>query len=191
MRAKRRIRDARIPFAMPQRADLDAWLPSVLEAIYGAFAIDWQFQPDGEPIDSLSAEALHLALVLAEILPDDPEVLGLAALMCLSEARRAARRTVDGPWTRLRDEPCIVPGAARAVTRCFGRVGGDRCGRCGNRRATSSAAGPRRDDRDRAIPAGLGRPRVHLLASADESEAAEHAYRRAVDLTADSGSSDT
>ncbi|RUP06542.1 MAG: RNA polymerase subunit sigma-70 [Mycobacterium sp.] len=117
VRAKRRIRDAGIPFATPQRADLDVRLPAVLEAVYGAFAIDWQLQPDGEPIESLSAEALHLALILAELLPDDPEVLGLAALICLSEARRAARRTGDGEFvplneqdSRLWDEALIARG---------------------------------------------------------------------------------
>ena len=63
----------------------------MLEAVYGAYAIDWQLAPQGAPIESLSAEALHLALVLAELLPDEPEVLGLAALVCLSEARRPAQ----------------------------------------------------------------------------------------------------
>ena len=75
-------------------------LPAVLEAVYGAYAIDWQLAPQGAPIESLSAEALHLALVLAELLPDEPEVLGLAALVCLSEARRPARRTPDGASSR-------------------------------------------------------------------------------------------
>ena len=96
VRAKKRIRDAGIPFALPERDDLAERLPSVLEAVYGAYAIDWQLAPQGAPIESLSAEALHLALVLAELLPDEPEVLGLAALVCLSEARRPARRTADG-----------------------------------------------------------------------------------------------
>ena len=59
----------------------------MLEAVYGAYAIDWQLGGQGAPIETLSAEALHLALVLAELLPDEPEVLGLAALVCLSEAR--------------------------------------------------------------------------------------------------------
>ena len=95
VRAKKRIRDARIPFVLPEREDLAERLPAVLEAVYGAYAIDWQLAPDGAPIESLSAEALHLARVLAEVLPDEPEVLGLAALMCLSEARRPARRTSD------------------------------------------------------------------------------------------------
>lgn len=83
VRAKRRIRDARIPFVLPERADLDERLPAVLEAVYGAYAIDWLAA--GVAIESLSAEALHLALVLAELLPDEPEGLGLAALVCLSE----------------------------------------------------------------------------------------------------------
>jgi RNA polymerase sigma-70 factor (ECF subfamily) len=76
----------------------------VLEATYGAYAIDWQVAPQGAPIESLSAEALHLALVLAELLPDEPEVLGLAALVCLSEARRPARRTADGAFVPLAEQ---------------------------------------------------------------------------------------
>jgi predicted RNA polymerase sigma factor len=96
VRAKRRIRDAGIPFVLPERCDLARRLAAVMEAVYGAYAIDWQLAGEGAPIESLSAEALHLALVLADLLPEEPEVLGLAALMCLSEARRPARRTTDG-----------------------------------------------------------------------------------------------
>lgn len=238
VRAKRRIRDARIPFAMPQRADLDARLPSVLEAVYGAFAIDWQFPPDGEPIESLSAEALHLALVLAELLPDDPEVLGLAALMCLSEARRAARRTGDGEFvpldeqdSRLWDESLIARGedllhrahgagrpgryqyeaaiqsahCARARDGSVDRVALRALYRALVRLAPSLGAsvalavidaevdGPQAGLRaldamsatERFQPAWAAR--AHLLAAAGESEAAAHAYRRAVELTTDAG----
>ena len=99
VRAKRRIRDARIPFVLPGRGDLDERLPAVLEAVYGAYAIDWQAA--GPAVESLSAEAVHLALVLVELLPDEPEALGLAALVCLSESRRAARRTGDGVFVPL------------------------------------------------------------------------------------------
>jgi RNA polymerase sigma-70 factor (ECF subfamily) len=119
VRAKKRIRDAGIPFALPERDDLAERLPAVLEAVYGAYAIDWQLAPRGAPIESLSAEALHLALVLAELLPDEPEVLGLAALVCLSEARGPARRTADGGFipldeqdTKLWDEVLMARGEA-------------------------------------------------------------------------------
>jgi RNA polymerase sigma-70 factor (ECF subfamily) len=119
VRAKKRIRDAGIPFQLPERDDLAQRLPAVLEAVYGAYSIDWQLASQGAPIESLSAEALHLALVLAELLPDEPEVLGLAALVCLSEARRPARRTADGGFvplddqdTRLWDSALIARGEA-------------------------------------------------------------------------------
>ena len=103
VRAKKRIRDAGIGFVLPERDDLAARLPAVLEAVYGAYAIDWQLTPQAAPIETLSAEALHLALVLAELVPDEPEVLGLAALVCLSEARRTARR-VDGRFVPLDEQ---------------------------------------------------------------------------------------
>jgi RNA polymerase sigma-70 factor (ECF subfamily) len=104
VRAKNRIRDAGIPFVLPEREHLAERLPAVLEAVYGAYAIDWQLLPQGAQIESLSAEALHLALVLAELLPDEPEVLGLAALLCLSEARRPGRRTADGSFVPLDEQ---------------------------------------------------------------------------------------
>jgi RNA polymerase sigma-70 factor (ECF subfamily) len=129
VRAKRRIRDARIPFVLPGRADLDERLPAVLEAVYGAYAIGWQTA--GAAIESLSAEALHLALVLAALLPDEPEALGLAALVCLSESRRAARRTGDGAFVPLDDQdtqlwdPALIARGEALLHRAhgFGRPG--------------------------------------------------------------------
>jgi RNA polymerase sigma-70 factor, ECF subfamily len=104
VRAKKRIRDTGIPFELPDREQLAERLPAVLEAVYGAYAIDWQLVPQGSPVESLSAEAVHLALVLADLLPDEPEVLGLAALVCLSEARRPARRAGDGCFVPLEEQ---------------------------------------------------------------------------------------
>ncbi|HZC09939.1 MAG TPA: DUF6596 domain-containing protein [Mycobacterium sp.] len=129
VRAKRRIRYARIPFVLPGRADLDERLPAVLEAVYGAYAIDWQ--SEDVAIESLSGEALHLALVLVELLPDEPEALGLAALVCLSESRRAARTTGDGAFVPLDDQdpalwdPALIARGEALLQRAhgFGRPG--------------------------------------------------------------------
>ena len=110
VRAKRRIRVARIPFVMPERPDLAERLPAVLEAVYGAYAIDWPGH--GGPVESLSGEALHLATVLTELLPDEPEVLGLAALVSFSEARRRARRTPTGRFVPLDDQDARLWDAA-------------------------------------------------------------------------------
>ena len=82
-RAKRRIKDAKIPLRVPDRPTLSSRLPAVLEAIYGAYAIGWR-----EP---LATEAQDLAATLAALLPDEPEALGLAALTTLSASRSAAR----------------------------------------------------------------------------------------------------
>jgi predicted RNA polymerase sigma factor len=95
VRAKRRIRDARIPFAIPERSQMTARLTPVLEAIYGAYAIDFPLVGGTELRESLDVESLYLASMLAELLPDEPEALGLAALISLSLARRAAHETSE------------------------------------------------------------------------------------------------
>ena len=93
VRAKRRIRDARIPFVVPERAPVDGRLAAVLEAIYGAYAIEYPLVAGETQRESLSHEALYLARLLAELMPSEPEVLGLAALLALSLARRSAMQS--------------------------------------------------------------------------------------------------
>ena len=116
VRAKKRIKAAGIPFRIPDRADLPARMNSVLEAVYGAYVIDWATGPqrrrqpsaappsDALPSDALPSEALHLAEVLATLVPGDPEARGLAALIELSAARAPARLDADGRFVPLADQ---------------------------------------------------------------------------------------
>lgn len=101
VRAKRRIRDAGIPFRIPTRADMPARLPAVLEAVYGAYAIGWLDQGD-EPRESLADEARWLAVLTASLLADEPEAWGLAALLTYAQSRAPAR--VGTPWPALDDQ---------------------------------------------------------------------------------------
>lgn len=95
VRAKRRILSTRIPFVVPDRTAMPERLPFVLEAIYGAYAIDWQ-QVSGTTVrESTAGEALFLAETLATLLDDEPEALGLAALLSLSLARTGAGGSTD------------------------------------------------------------------------------------------------
>jgi len=98
VRAKRRIREAGVPFHRPDRGDLPARTDAVLEAVYGAYVIDWGTGPQDRVLPS---EALHLAEVLAALLPDDAEARGLAALVQLSAARAPARLDAEGRFVPL------------------------------------------------------------------------------------------
>jgi predicted RNA polymerase sigma factor len=134
VRAKRRIRDAGIPFAVPDRTHLSTRLGSVLEAIYGCFAIDWQGSSAPTVRESVAGEAHYLAVTLARLLPDEPETWGLAALITLSLARTPSRSATSfvpldeqdaGAWSR----PLIDEGTDYLRRAVAARAGGRGIGR--------------------------------------------------------------
>jgi RNA polymerase sigma-70 factor (ECF subfamily) len=105
VRAKNKIRQAGIPFRIPEREELRERLETVLDAIYAAFAEGWS---DAAGTDvarrNLAEEAIFLGRVVTELLPDDPEAMGLLALMLYAEARRRARRDADGEYVPLGEQ---------------------------------------------------------------------------------------
>lgn len=98
VRAKRRIRDTGIPFRVPNREELPQRLPPVLEAIYGAYAIDWLDQHDCIR-ESIAEEARWLAVLTARLLDTEPEAWGLASLLTFAQSRAPAR--TGTPWPPL------------------------------------------------------------------------------------------
>lgn len=101
VRAKHRIRDTGIPLRTPARDEMPARLPTVLEAIYGAYAIDWLDQHE-RMRDSLADEARWLAVITASLLESEPEAWGLAALLTFAQSRAPAR--VGRPWPPLNEQ---------------------------------------------------------------------------------------
>ena len=105
VRAKHKIREAGIPFRVPEREELAGRLDTVLDAIYAAFAEGWA-DPEGADVArrDLAEEAIFLARVIGGLLPQEPEVLGLLALMLYAEARRRARRTAEDEFVPLAEQ---------------------------------------------------------------------------------------
>jgi RNA polymerase sigma-70 factor (ECF subfamily) len=105
VRAKGKIRDARIPYRIPNEADLPDRLRAVLAVVYLVFNEGYTASSGDRLIrEDLCSEAIRLGRVLAELMPDEPEVMGLLALMLLVESRRATRTTPDGDLVLLADQ---------------------------------------------------------------------------------------
>ncbi len=105
VRAKTKIREAGIPFRIPERDELQDRLESVLDSIYAGFAEGWADATGTDPARrELAGEAIFLGKLLTQLLPDEPEAWGLLALMLYAEARRPARRTAEGEFVPLRSQ---------------------------------------------------------------------------------------
>ncbi|HYH53386.1 MAG TPA: RNA polymerase sigma factor [Solirubrobacterales bacterium] len=124
VRAKKALREAKVPFEVPRGAELDERLPSVLEVIYLVFNEGYAASGGEEWVRTdLCEEALRLGRILAELAPREPEVHGLVALMEIQASRNAARRGPDGEPVLLLDQdrgrwdPLLIVRGRRALER--------------------------------------------------------------------------
>jgi RNA polymerase sigma-70 factor, ECF subfamily len=107
VRAKTKIRDARIPFRVPDRSELPERLDAVLNAIYACYAEGWSEAAGADAARvELVTEAIFMGKLLAEVIPEEPEAWGLLALMLFAEARRTARRSAAGKFIPLMQQNC-------------------------------------------------------------------------------------
>jgi RNA polymerase sigma-70 factor (ECF subfamily) len=105
VRAKVKIRDAKIPYRVPGESELPGRLRAVLSVVYLIFNEGYRASSGDRLVrDDLCAEAIRLGRLLAELMPDEPEVMGLLALMLLTDSRRAARTSADGALVLLADQ---------------------------------------------------------------------------------------
>jgi RNA polymerase sigma-70 factor (ECF subfamily) len=103
VRAKARIKDAGIPFAVPEKEDLPERLGAVLDAIYAAYTKGWSDVGDAA-VPEIAEEAIWLGRLLVSLLPAEPEAKGMLALMLYAESRRAARRDDTGAYVPLEQQ---------------------------------------------------------------------------------------
>ena len=123
VRAKRKIKAARIPYRLPADHDLPSRLPGVLAVIYLIYNAG--LTRSGEP--RLCSEAIRLARILVALMPDEPEVSGLLALLILTESRRASRTRADGTLAVLAEQDrglwdrALIDEGQAIVRRCLQR----------------------------------------------------------------------
>jgi len=132
VRAKAKLRDAGIPFRIPDADELPERLDAVLDAVFAAYGTGWEDAVGTDPLrQELTAKALRLARLVVELLPAEPETHGLLALLLHSHARRPARRDASGNFVPLSEQDVArwSPGAVEEAERhlamalSLGRVG--------------------------------------------------------------------
>ncbi len=135
VRAKARIRDAGLSFSLPETYDLAPRLEAVLDAVYAAFGTGWDGLDTLDDPGALTGEAIWLARLLVALLPQEPEPMGLLALMLHCAARRGARRDQQGRFVpldrqdaRLWDRTMVIEAETLLTAAArFGRFGRFQC----------------------------------------------------------------